>query len=159
MKHYAKKRTPVRAVQWLGGEKTPELIELIGQRGQINAVSGQLELGSGWHARPSDWVMSTSGEDLAVINDETFRLVYEEVELSERAAPTGESHDLAGREFVAKLDELLVTGLRLSRGEHAGVFRDRDQLVRALRHLLEDHAHLTRQHELARIREKIQRDL
>lgn len=159
MKNYAKKRLLVRAVQWHGGEKTPELIELIGSRGLVNAETGQLELGNGWYVRPSDWVMSTSGEDFAVINDETFRLVYEEVESSERAAPTDATHELAGREFIAKLDALLVAGLRLSREEHKSLFRDRDHLVRALRHLLDDHAHVARQHELARIREKIQKDL
>ena len=80
VKHYTKRREPLRAVQWIGGEKTPELIELLGERGHYNADSQQLELGNGWYARVSDWITSTSGEDLAVIGDETFRKIYEEVD-------------------------------------------------------------------------------
>jgi len=80
VKHYAKRREPIRAVQWIGGEKTPELIELLGERGHYNADSQQLELGDGWYARIGDWITSTSGEDLAVIGDETFRKIYEEVD-------------------------------------------------------------------------------
>lgn len=141
-KHYAKKREPVCAVQWLGGEKTAELTALLGQRGYFNAATGKLELGGGWYARPADWILSTSGEDVVVMSDEVFRKLYEEVD-EIGLVPTNDEHETSGNDFVQQLEVLLVTGLRLSREEHLDIFRDRDSIVRGLRRLLEDHALVT----------------
>jgi hypothetical protein len=158
-KCYAKKRESVRAVQWHGGEKTPELIELLGQRGHFNAETGQLELGSGWYARPSDWILSASGEDLSVISDEVFRQIYEEVDETGRVMPSDDEHEAAGQKFVRELDVLLLAGLKLSREEHPSIFRGRDRLVSMLRHLFEDQAYTAARRERHRIRDKIAKDL
>ena len=160
-KLYAKRREPIHAVQWIGGAKTPELIELLGDRGHYNADSQQLELGNGWYARVGDWITSTSGEDLAVIGDETFRKIYEEVDESGRVLlPSDDEHEAAGREFVRELDVILIAGLRLSREDHHPmIFRDRDRLVRTLRRLLEDHAWTAARRERQRVREKIVKEL
>ena len=159
MKHYAKRREPIRAVQWIGGEKTPELIEMLGERGHYNADSQQLELGNGWYARVGDWITSTSGEDLAVIGAETFRKIYEEVDGTGRVLPSDDAHETAGREFVRELDGILISGLRLSREDHPVIFRDRDRLVRTLRCLLEDQAWTSERRERQRVREKIVKEL
>lgn len=158
IKHYAKKRTPIRAVQW-NGEMTPEALDLVGERA-VRVDKGQLEWGRGWEARVGDWIYSTSGEDLAVISDEVFRKVYEEVDETGRAAPpTDDEHEAAGREFVQELDALLLAGLRLAREEHPQIFHNRDQLVRSLRYLLEDHVFIAERRERQRIREKITKEL
>ena len=67
----------------------------------------------------------------------------------------GPSQDLI-KEFVQKLDDLLAASLRLTREEHRAIFRDRDQLVRCLRGLLEDHAWVAARREQARIREQLE---
>lgn len=79
MKHFAKKRTLIRAVQWRG-EMTPEMRDLIRERAPNVEHADPLNLGNGWEARSGDWIYSTSGEDLAVISDEVFRKIYEEVD-------------------------------------------------------------------------------
>lgn len=98
-RRYAKKRELIRAVQWLGGEKTPELFELLGQRGHYDAENERLELGGGWYARASDWICSASGEDLFVISDKVFRRIYEEVD------ETGASREAAGVEIAAVVED------------------------------------------------------
>ena len=83
MKHYAKKRESVQAVQWLGGDVPPEVGALIAPHKRTvrhNVETGQLELGNGWYVRVGDWILSASGEDVTVIGDEVFRRVYEEVD-------------------------------------------------------------------------------
>jgi len=158
-KHYAKKRESIRTVQWTG-EMTSDVAELVGQRKVHVEGDRQLVLGAGWFARVGDWIYSTSGEDLSVISDEVFRNVYEEVDETGRVLPpTNDEHEAAGKEFVQKLDDLLAAGLRLTREEHRAIFRDRDQLVRCLRRLLEDHAWVAARREQARIREKIAKEL
>lgn len=160
MKHYAKKREAVRAVQWTGA-MTADVSELVGERKiSIDGDIHQLVLGNGWYARVGDWIYSASGEDLSVLSDEVFRKIYEEVDGSGRAlSPTDDEHETAGQEFAQKLDELLVAGLRLSREDHPAIFRGRDQLLRALRGLLQDHGYVAERRELARIREKIKKEL
>lgn len=159
MKHYAKKSELLRAVQWLGGEKSLELIELLGQRGRFNAESGQLELGSGWYARTGDWICSASGEDLSVLSDKVFCEIYEEVDESDRVPPTDNEHEAACQAFVRVLDVLLLAGLKLSREEHPSVFRERDRLVRTLHGLLEDQAYLAARSERQRIKERIVKEI
>ena len=158
IKHYAKKRTPISAVQW-NGEMTPEALDLVGERA-VRVDKGQLEWGSGWEARVGDWIFSTSGEDLSVISDEVFRKVYEEVdEIGRAMSPTDDEHEVAGREFVRELDALLVAGLKLSHEEHAAIFRERDRLIRTLSGLLADQAYTAARRERHRIRNKIVEDL
>jgi hypothetical protein len=70
VKHYAKKREAVRAVQWLG-ELTPEVRDLIGDRAVRIVDAQQLDLGGGWYARVSDWIYSTD-VSFAVISNETL---------------------------------------------------------------------------------------
>jgi hypothetical protein len=165
MKHYAKKREAVRAVQWTGS-MTPEMTALLELQHSVHIDSARQLVfanatGPGRFAREGDWIVSSSGEDFTVIGDEVFRNVYEEVDETARALlpPTDDEHEAAGKEFVQKLDDLLAAGLRLTREEHRAIFRDRDQLVRCLRHLLEDHAWVAARREQARIREKIIKEL
>jgi len=172
VKHYAKKREIFEAAQWTGA-MTPVVQSLVEGRSVKATVDDQqqLQLGSGWFARVGDWICwSPSDAHGTVVSDEAFRRAYEEVdepsaegegavEAGPPRSPTPDEHELAGREFVQKLDDLLTMGLRLSRVDYAGVFRDRDELVRALRRLLEDHAYVARQRETARIRDKIKKDL
>jgi hypothetical protein len=158
VKHYSKKREMLGATQWTG-EMTPDVTELTGQRKVHVEGDRQLILGNGWYARVGDWIMSTP-EGVSVIGDEVFRRIYEEVDETGRVVtPTDDEHEAAGREFVRELDALLVATLRLSREEHPSTFRDRDALVRNLRHLLEDHAYVAVRRELARIRVKITKEL
>ena len=83
MKHYAKKREPVRAAQWTG-EMTSEMKELLGERSI--SIDGDRQLvfanakGPGRFARVGDWVVSFSGEDLTLVGADEFRNAYEEVE-------------------------------------------------------------------------------
>ena len=161
MKHYAKKRDVMRAIQWTG-VMTPDVQELIKGRGGTVRFDEQqqLQLGSGWYARVGDWIYSMSGEDLSVIIDEVFSKTYEEVDDAGRVMPpSAAEHEQAGREFVQQLDALLADSLRLSREGHPEIFQRRDQLTRTLRRLLEDHAYVAAQRELARIRNKINKDL
>lgn len=158
-KHYAKKREPIRSAQWTG-EMTPDVAELIGERKAHLDSDRQLVLGNGWYARVGDWINSPSGEDLSVIGDEVFRSIYEEVDETGRARPPSDAeHEAAGREFARELDVILIAGLRLSREDHAAIFRDRDRLVRTLRCLLEDHAWAAERRERQRVREKIVKEL
>ena len=159
MKHYAKKRESLRAVQWNGGEKTTDLIELLGERGHYNADSQQLELGNGWYARIADWICSTSGEDLTVIGNEVFLKIYEEVDETERVLPSNDEHETAGREFVQELDALLIEGLRLSREMHPNIFRGRDRLVRRMYSLLDDERYTAARRERQRIKEQIVKEI
>ena len=162
MKHYAKKRNTVRAVQWLG-ELTPDVGTLVndGDRSVVIDAQQQLRLGSGWYVRVGDWICSTSGEDLSVISAETFRELYEEVDETGRAMPpTDAEHEAAGLAFVLKLDALLITGLRLSSDQHPSIFRDRDMIVRELPvRLLEDHAWVSARRERQQIKERLTKDL
>ena len=81
MKHYAKKREPVRAAQWTG-EMTPEMKELLGER--PISIDGDRQLvfanakGPGRFARVGDWIVSFSGEDLGLVGADEFRDAYEE---------------------------------------------------------------------------------
>ena len=82
MKHYAKKRESVRAVQWTG-EMTLEMRALIGERsiwidGDRQLMFGNAK-GPGRFARVGDWVVSLSGEDLSLVGADEFRNAYEEV--------------------------------------------------------------------------------
>lgn len=166
-KRYAKKREPICAVQWLGGENTPELLELLGQRGHYNSDTGQLELGHGWYVRVGDWICSASGEDFAVIGDEVFRSIYEEVDATGRAAPPTENEhgfgvfdgEIAAQRIIRELDVLLLASLKLSREEHPAIFRDRDSILRKLRRLLEDQAYTAARRERHRIRNLIAKEL
>lgn len=161
-KHFAKKREAIRAAQW-SGEMTPDVADLIGQR-KVHVDSdrqpAQLMLGNGWYARVGDWICSTSGEDLSVISDEVFRNVYEEVDETGRPLPpSDDEHETAGSEFVRELDVLLLAGLKLSREEHPNIFRERDRLVRTLRHLFEDQAYVAARSERQRIKERIVKEI
>jgi hypothetical protein len=162
-KHYAKKRHPLRAVQWLG-EITSDLRELIGDHD--SRVDGDRQLvfsnakGPGRFARVGDWIYSTSGEDLSVIGNEEFLKIYEEVDETGRMLPPSDAdHEAAAQDFTGKLDALLVDALRLSPGVHPGIWRDRNALLHALQCLLEDHGYVAARRELARIREKIKKEL
>lgn len=158
-KYFAKNREVICAVQW-AGKMTPEIQELICGRVFIKIDEQmQLQLGNGWCARIGDWIHSTSGEDVSVISDESFRMNYEEVDETSRVWPTAEEHEQAGSEFVRRLDTLLIEALGVSSKEHVDIFRDRQNLVLTLRRLLEDHAYVAAQRELARIRAKINKDL
>jgi len=149
MKHYAKKREPICAVQWTG-EMTAEMAALLGERTKPFIKDRELVFsnvkGPGRFARPGDWIVSTSGEDLAVIGDDVFRKDYEEIDETEQ-------------EFVRELDALLVAGLKLSREEHATIFRERDRLIRTLSGLLADQSYTAAHRERHRIRNKIVEDL
>ena len=159
-KHYAKKRDMLRAVQWINAASWFAVSTLLAPR-QVhhNLDTGQLELGNGWYARPTDWILSATGEDITVLSDDVFRRVYEEVDAQTRERPTDAEHEAAGKEFVAKLDTLLATGLRLSPDQHPGIFLERNALVYELRRLLEDHAYVVARRELQRLKDKIARDL
>lgn len=159
MKHYAKKRESLRAVQWNGGAATPELYELLGERGHYNADSQQLELGNGWYARIGDWICSTFGDDLTVIGNEVFSKIYEEVDETGRVLPSNDEHETAGREFIQELDALLIEGLRLSREEHPSLFRGRDRLVRRMYSLLDDERYTAARRERQRIKEQIVKEI
>jgi hypothetical protein len=179
VKRYAKKREAVRAVQWRG-EMTAEIRDLIGMRLGIGIERQQLTLGKAC-ARVGDWILSSSGEYLTVIDDAVFRRFYEEVdpaglEFSQKldvvfqrlyeevvatrvAPPTDAEHEKAGMEFTQKLDAVLVDALRLSSARHPGIWRDRDTLLGLLRNLLEDHSFVTARRERVRICEKIAKEL
>ena len=163
MKSYAKKREAVCAAQWTG-EMTPELTELVGDR--MISIDGDRQLvfanakGPGRFACVGDWLVSSSGEDLTAIGDDQFGKIYEAVDETGRPMPpTDEQHEVAGREFVRELDVLLLAGLKLSREEHPSIFRDRDRLVRTLRHLFEDQAYTAARRERHRIRDTIAKEL
>jgi hypothetical protein len=163
LKHFAKKRESVRAVQWQG-EITPDLRELAGDRDLRVDDDRQLMFanakGPGRFAGVGDWIVSTSGEDLFAIGDEVFRAVYEEVDRTGLSlSPTDAEVDKSYTEFVQKLDTLLVDALRLSSEAHHGIWRDRTTLLTKLRHLLEDHGYTAARRELARIRDKITKEL
>ncbi len=164
MKTFAKKRDAVRAVQWTG-VMTPEMAELVGDQHGAH-VDGNRQIvfhnpkGPGRFAREGDWLVSTSGEDLTVVGDDVFRTTYEEVDENGRAlSSTDEEHEAAGREFVGELDALLVKSLKLSREEHANVFRERDRLLQRLRHLFDDVRYTAMRQERHRIRNQIAKDL
>lgn len=158
LKYYAKRGDVIRAVQWTG-VMTADVEDLIRGRRDIDAQQ-RLQLGGGWHARIGDWIYSVSGKDLSVISDEVFRKAYEEVDdVGHQMPPTADEHERAGCEFVEQLDALLADSLRLSREGHPDIFHSRDRLVRSLRLLLEDHAFVAAQRELARIRAKINMEL
>lgn len=159
MKHYAKKRESIRAAQWMG-EMTLDVAELIGEHKAHVDDDRQLELGNGWYARVGDWINSTSGEDFAVIGDEVFRKIYEEVDETGRVLPpTDDEHEAAGREFARELDALLVEGLRLSREEHPSIFRGRDRLLHRVRSLLDNERYTAACRERQRIKERIVKEI
>jgi len=150
-RYFSKKRSVLRAVQWTG-EMTPAAQKLLDQVDQAAHHGGPLAVG--------DWICSTTGEDNSVIPHEAFRETYEEVDADGRPAPpTADEHEQAGREFVQQLDALLADGLRLSREKHPDIFQRRNQLTWTLRRLLEDHAYVAAQRELARVRDKIKKEL
>jgi hypothetical protein len=156
VKHYAMRRDVLRAVQW-SGVMTPDVQDLIKGHHVEFDEDQQLQLGGGRCVRVGEWLCSRSGEDLFKVSDDVFRKTYEEVDVGAR--PTADEHEQAGREFVQQLDALLADGLRLSREAHPEVFQRRDQLTRTLRRLFEDHAWVVAQRELARIRNKIDKEL
>jgi hypothetical protein len=154
MKHFAKKRKPCCAVQWTG-EVTAEMAELVGPR-MIQVTQDRLlafrnSKGPGRAASVGDWIVSTSGEDLAIVGDTEFREDYEEIDEIGRPLPTDEEHEAASQAFVRELDSLLVAGLKLSREEHATIFRERDRLIRTLSGLLADQSSTTARRERHRI--------
>lgn len=157
-KRYAKKREPIRAVQW-DGELSPDVVELVGQREVHVDDDRQLifsnDKGPGRFAQVGDWIYSTSGEDLSLMGDDQFRKIYEEIE----STPMDEEHEAAAQALVRELDVLLVAGLKLSREDHPDIFRDRDSIQRHLRGLLEDHAYIVARRERHRIRNQIAKEL
>lgn len=159
MKHYAKKREPVRAVQWTG-ELTSEMSELLGPRdisvnGDRQLIFGNAK-GPGRFARIGNWMVSSSGEDLTVIGDDVFRRDYEVVDESgRRLPPTDDQHDAAAREFVRELNVLLCTGLKLSPEDHPDIFRERERLVHTLAGLFVDQSYIAARKERDRIRNLI----
>ena len=157
MKQYVQKREPIRAVQWLG-EKTPELIELLGEHGHFstNSLKGtELRLGSGGYVLPGYWICSSSGEDFMVLSTEQLHDRYEEV----HAGPTTQkAHEEAALEFLKQIDALLVEGLKLSPEQHTKVFRDRNRLVDQLRELL-THQTWLGQREAQDLRNRIRKEL
>jgi hypothetical protein len=158
-KQYAKKREALRAAQWTG-EMSEELAELIGQRNVHTDGNRQLVIGMGWVARVGDWIMSMSGEDLNVLSNDTFREIYEEVDADGRPMPpTDDEHEAAAQTLIRNIDELLVTGLRLSREEQPNVFRARDLILRKFHHLLEDHGYTIARRERHRVRDRINKEL
>lgn len=163
MKHYAKKRELLTAVQWTG-EMTPEVTEFLqGRAVRFAVVDGRLEFansrGPGRFVDRPDWIMWSS-EGLVPVGDADVRRIYDEVDETGRSIPsTGEEHEAAGREFVLELDALLAAGLKLTREEHAKIFADRDRLVRTMRHLMEDHAWHAERRERARIVSRITKEI
>jgi hypothetical protein len=115
MKHFAKKREMIRAVQWTG-EMTPDVVEMLGDRKTCFHGDRQLRLGDGWYACVGDWICTvTVGRGIAVLSDEVFRKVYEEVDAAD---------ETAGRIRLAlSLDEVDLVG--------AAVCRDRDRILDA----------------------------
>jgi hypothetical protein len=159
-KQYAKKREACRAAQWTGN-MSEELAELIGQR-KVRVVDDnqQLVLGNGWFARVGDWIMSTSGEDITVIGDDVFHKTYDEVDEAGRVLPpTDDEHEAAAQSLIRDIDELLVTGLRLTREDQPNVFRARDLVLRKFRLLLEDHTYTVARRERHRVRDRIVKEL
>jgi hypothetical protein len=162
MKHYAKKREPVRAAQWTG-EISTELRDLLG--GRVIDVNPQRQLillnrGPGRVASVGDWICSSSGEDLSVVGDVDFRRSYEEADETGRALPpTSDEHEAAALEFVRALDALLIDGLKLSREGHPNIFHERESLMRTLRHLFEDQRYIAARSERQRIKDKIVKEL
>jgi hypothetical protein len=159
MKHFAKRREPIVAVQWTG-ELTPDMTALIGDRlfhvdGDRQLVFGNAK-GCGRFACVGDWIVSSSGEDLTVIGNEVFERVYEEVDDTGRSLPpTDAEYELTSRSFVRELDALLVEGLRLSRKEHPNIFLGRDRLLNRVRCLLDDERYRASYREQRRIMAKI----
>lgn len=159
MKHYAKKRETVAAIQWMG-ELTPEVTEFLqGRALQFSVVDGRLQFanirGPGRVADRSDWIVWSS-EGLVPVGDADVRRLYDEVDAQGRSLPpTDAEHEEAGREFVQALDALLVQGVKLSAEAHPAIFQSRDRLVRTLRHLLEDHASVIERREQRRILSRI----
>lgn len=156
-KHYATRRgSPFQAVRW-SGEMTPEVRDLVGDHAPHVDDQGQLFLDNGRFVRVGEWIQ---GPQLVPVDNEQFRRLNEEVDEAGRpVSPTDEEHEAAGTAFVQALDSLLVEGLRLSAGDHSSIFRERDVLVRRLRHLLEDHAYVAERRERARIRERIAQEI
>ena len=165
MKHYAKKRSAVLAAQWTG-EMSPEVSAVLGPRATHVEVGADRTLkfagqqGYGRVAQVGDWIYSTSGEDLSLVGDEQFRSSYEEVDEDGRLArPTEDEHEAAANEFVRELDALLLAGLKLSKEEHPDIFRERERLMRKLRHLFEDQSYNASRRTRREIRERIVKDL
>ena len=162
MKHYAKKRESVRAVQWTG-EMVPKVRALLGER--PISIDGDRQLvfsnakGPGRFARMGDWIVSFSGEDFSLVGADEFRNAYDEVDETGRVLPSDAEHEAAAREFVRELDMLLIAGLKLSREESPDIFRARDRLVHRVRHLLDDERYTSANRERQRIKEKIVKDL
>lgn len=159
---FAKKREAVRAVRWTG-EVTPEVKELLG--GRPITVMGDRQLGfsnttgPGRCAGLGDWICSTSGEDLFVVGDDAFRATYEEVDETCRPLPTDAEHEAAALDLIREIDAVLVAGLKLSREDHATIFRDRERIMRTLRHLFEDQAYTAARRERQRIKDRIVKDI
>lgn len=160
---FAKKREAIRAVRWTG-EVTPEMKELLGER--AGKVEGDRQLvfsneqGPGRFACAGDWICSTSGEDLFVVGNEVFRDTYEEVDETGRSLPpTDAEHEAAALDLMREIDVLLVEGLKLSREDHSGIFRDRERIMRTLRHLFEDQAYTAARRERQRIKDRIVKEL
>lgn len=162
MKYFAKKREVITAVQWTG-EMTAELQALLGDHFLTIDEKQQLIFGNAKGpsrgAVVGDWIGSISGEDFP-IGDEQLHKIYEEVTETGRALPpTDAEHDAEYQAFMQKLDDLLVTALRLSPEAHPGIWRDRNKIVSTLRDLLHEHAWVAERNERLRIRKMIDEKL
>lgn len=164
-KHYAKKRALIEAAQWRG-EMSPNVTAVLNLRTSHVKVGDNQTLEFAGHrwpgrfARVGDWICATPDGDLSLLSDEEFRAAYEEVDETGRTlSPTDEAHEASAREFVKELDALLVSGLKLSREEHATIFRERDRLLSRLRHLFDDERYNAARSERHRIRNKIAEEL
>jgi hypothetical protein len=172
VKQYVQKREPVRAVQWLG-EKTPELIELLGEHGDFSTSTSkslELRLGRahnnqdrGGYVLPGYWICSSSGEDFTVLSDMQFRDRYEEVGSEGREPPTPTEHEEDAQDFLKKLDALIFESLHVSMiqgsPEHKKIFHDRNVLTQHLRELLGHAAWLAARRESTRLRELLLKTL
>lgn len=70
----------------------------------------------------------------------------------EEAAKRHEEHAQA---IVAEIDSLLIDALKLSREDHLGIFRHRDEIFRSFRALLHENTYRARQSARAAIRDEI----
>jgi hypothetical protein len=162
VKHFAKKSEVVAAIQWTG-EMTPELQAFLQGRAEHVSVSeSRLHFagarGPGRAADRGDWIMWSS-EGLVPVGDADIKRLYNEVDAAGHAIATDEEIDAYYGEFVRKLDAILVDALRLAKDAHPAIWRDRNNLLSMLRHVFEDVRYSAARRELARIREKITKEL
>jgi len=163
VKHFAKKRETLTAVQWTG-EMTPEMKTFL----EVNAhsfgvVDGRLHFansrGPGRIVDMGDWVVLTP-EGLIPFGDQDLSALYDEVDEAGRSLPPSEKeHEAAGHAFVQALDALLVGSLGLTREFYPKIFLERDRLIRLLRGLLEDHSWEAARRERARIVSRITKEI